>query len=459
MHAKSEIFFQVLIDSSSLTFLCSALQSGILSVIVEAFIDGLIDDAILVPVSVNYEKLVDGNFVNEQMGTPKKKESFGMAMSSIWKILKSKYGQMRIDFNEPFSLKELVRSFNERQESIPRPIPSARKLLTGPSNRSMYGIEVIDKHRALVDNIARHVVFDCSFATSVMSTNAVSYLLLNKYRNGVTHTELSKTLTKLREQVGTDRDFGFEEEASEVVVDRAVELLGTDLIQRTKLPNDEIFIAPVLKVPNVIETAYYSNTLVPYFALDSVVVSSVATFSKSNPPTMNEVIDHAMLYCDILRYEFIFYKPCQDFTDQIEKSVSRLCKLGVLTRTENDDSVSLNYDSSQTLLSTLAPFSLTYLSVAECLVKLLEEGQMTEGQYVKLCLAHIQEKVKNGNISFGECISTDSVKNCLKLIEKWSVVEVNLNLGVRKLSLSTFYNTTESLQQVAEKIEKFVILK
>lgn len=144
--------------------------------IVEAFIDGLIDDAILVPVSVNYEKLVDGNFAHEQMGMPKRKESFMNAMSSIWKILNSKFGLMRIDFNEPFSLKELVKTFKERQAEVVTPtLPGARKLLTGPSATSMYGIEVIDKHRVLVDNIARHLVFDSSCATSVMSTNAIAF--------------------------------------------------------------------------------------------------------------------------------------------------------------------------------------------------------------------------------------------------------------------------------------------
>jgi glycerol-3-phosphate O-acyltransferase 1/2 len=67
--------------------------------------DGTIDDALLVPVSINYEKLVDGNFVQEQMGQPKQMETFGTAVKSIWSVLNSKYGMMRIDFSQPFSLR------------------------------------------------------------------------------------------------------------------------------------------------------------------------------------------------------------------------------------------------------------------------------------------------------------------------------------------------------------------
>lgn len=434
------------------------LQSGILSVIVEAFIDGLIDDAILVPVSVNYEKLVDGNFVHEQMGTPKIKETFKMAMASIWKIINSRYGQMRIDFNEPFSLKELVKSFNERQEVVPRPIPSERKLTTGPSNRSMYGIEVIDKHRVLVDNIARHVVFDSSNATCMMSTNVVAFLLLNKYRQGVSFFELSKSLTTLRQQIGKDREFGFEGD-SENVVTQALELLGSDLVKQEVKHNGEVFINPVLSLPNVIETAYYSNTLLPHFVLDSVVASSVATLREGGSMTMHEVTDNAMLFCDILRYEFIFYKPCQDFSDQIEKSVARLCNLGMLTRAPDGESISLNFELAKPLLSSIAPFSLTYLSVVECLEKLHEKDEMLEGAFIKLCLAHIHKKVVDGDITFAESLSTDSIKNCLKLVEKWTVVDVNTDMGIRKISLSTFYQSLEDVKGVAEKVERFVILK
>lgn len=383
-----------------------------------------------------------------------------MAMSSIWKVLNSKYGQMRIDFNEPFSLKELVRSFNERQVEIPRPLPGARKLISGPSRHSVYGLEVIDKHRVLVDNIARHVVFDCSYATSVMSTNAVAFLLLNKYRQGTTRTELSHTLTELRRQIGNEQNFGFDDEA-ESVIKRAVELLGSDLVQQDVLANGEIFFKPVLNVPNVIETAYYANTFVPYFALDAVVVTSAATVNEGATMTMSDLLDNVMLYCDILRYEFIFYKPCQDFAVQIEKSVSRLCRLGIISRTNNVDAdgISLSFDSSRTLLSAIAQFSLTYVSVAKCLEKLIEASPITESDFVKTCLAYIHDKVDRNEITYGESVSTDSIKNCLKLMEKWAVVEVHTNGSIRQISLCQDHDSVEGVQETVDRIERFVILK
>lgn len=83
--------------------------------IVDAFNDKSISDALIVPVSINYEKLVDGNFVREQLGQKKVPESFSSAVAAIMKILKARFGLMRIDFNEPFSLSELVKSLRKSE--------------------------------------------------------------------------------------------------------------------------------------------------------------------------------------------------------------------------------------------------------------------------------------------------------------------------------------------------------
>jgi glycerol-3-phosphate O-acyltransferase 1/2 len=425
-------------------------------VIVDAFEEGLIDDALIVPVSVNYEKLVDGNFVREQMGTPKRKESFRKAISSIWKVLNAKYGQMRIDFNEPFSLKELVKTFKERKVSVPRPMPTSRKLLSRQSINSAYGIEVNDKHRALVDNIGRHVVYDCCAAMSVMSTNIVAFLLLNKHRNGATLDELALSLTQLREQIGTKRDFGFNEPSEKVVI-AAIEILGTDMVERT----EDDFIAPILSATNVIELFYYSNTFVPYFALDAAVTNAIATALSDgySTLTMNDVIDATLLYCDILRYEFIFHKPCQNFSEQIEMTVHRLREIGVVTIHDKENVIELNLNTSEMLLSALAAFNITYWLTAECLCGLLEKSQMLENDFIKMCIRHITEKFESRCITYGEAISTDSIKNCLKLLEKWAVVEVDTQSGVRIMSLTTLYNSQSQVQSVVDKLERFVICK
>ena len=144
-----------------------------------------------------------------------------------------------------------------------------------------------------------------------MSTNSVAFLLLYKYRNGVSFNELVESFGELRKQFNSDnRDVGFSGE-NENVVEHAVsrecsnifvsfpplphpspeskrkiffwifqiELLGSSLVKREKrgkTDNNESetvdeYIIPEVDLPNVIGLSYYSNTVVSHFVVEGVV--------------------------------------------------------------------------------------------------------------------------------------------------------------------------------------------
>lgn len=76
------------------------------------------------------------------------------------------------------------------------------------------------------------------------------------------------------------KDIGFTGESG-TIIKYAAELLGPGMIAIEKR-GSQIFYKPVTMIPNVIELAYYSNSLVPHFALDSIMVTAINTFSKEH---------------------------------------------------------------------------------------------------------------------------------------------------------------------------------
>lgn len=46
-------------------------SGGLLSVIVDAYSNGTLEDALIIPIAINYDRLLDGNFIREQMGQSK----------------------------------------------------------------------------------------------------------------------------------------------------------------------------------------------------------------------------------------------------------------------------------------------------------------------------------------------------------------------------------------------------
>ncbi|KAH8388401.1 hypothetical protein KR093_005777 [Drosophila rubida] len=481
-------------------------KGGILSVIVNAFMDGTIPDALLVPVSVNYERLVDGNFVREQKGEKKVPESFRKAISAIWKALNSNYGLMRIDFNEPYSIRELVNSYNKiaREDGSAKLYkPASKTLQHSQSTSSLYGTDVVcEEHRNLIESISRQVVFDCAAATSVMSTNALAFLLLTRYRNGAEEQLIAAALDDLRNTLSGCKDLGFSGESSHIVA-YACDLLGTGLVTRTRDENGRIFIRAVPTVESYIELGYYSNMLTPHFALGSILMT---TFHALLPPTnlpdnvadhaaatgvsRKKLIDTALENCLVYRYEFILNKPTQVLEHMLQQQLDELLISGFLRRPEVNEnenqtrrmahSLGLELDEDEDekevneykleaadmlflaketleqqrfMCEVLAPFASTYLAVAQAL-QILHRSSMLESEFINFVINDLSNKVKSGSCAYAESISTDSVRNCLKLLEKWSVIEVCNKRGMRLISLNTLYEMSrDSLNTIVKKIE------
>ena len=69
---------------------------GILTVIAQNVIEGRVPDAFILPVTINYEKVLEGrSFTYEMMGESKVKESLGRVLKSV-DVLKENYGRIHL---------------------------------------------------------------------------------------------------------------------------------------------------------------------------------------------------------------------------------------------------------------------------------------------------------------------------------------------------------------------------
>lgn len=90
---------------------------------------------------------------------------------------------------------------------------------------------------------------------------------------------MCKALDNLRYQLEGRKDIGFTGKSSDIL-EYAVSLLGADLIG-VEMRGDQPFYKPVARAESFIELSYYSNSLVPFFALDSIMVTAMHTQAKN----------------------------------------------------------------------------------------------------------------------------------------------------------------------------------
>ncbi|XP_019771781.2 glycerol-3-phosphate acyltransferase 1, mitochondrial isoform X1 [Dendroctonus ponderosae] len=457
---------------------------GVLSVIVETFMDGTIEDALLVPVSLNYEKLIDGNFIKEQLGEPKKMETFGDALKGIWHVLNSSYGSMRVDFNQPFSLRELIKTFDQNNK-ISNPNVSARVLKSNPSTNSLYGTDVVsEEHKSLVENISKHVIYDCAQSTSVMSTNALAFLLLSKFRQGITLQKLVVAFEDLKKDLELSRrDVGFSGDAVDVI-NYAVELLGPALVKKEKL-NGEDTIKPIAILPNVIELSYYSNSLVTHFALESVIALALSVAEiRLNTVSQDDLMENALELCSFFQYEFLFCKPCQNLEMVITSCIDDLIirkeiflpeaesnelvrrSRNIARQFEDDDEeepfqklykINTSKEAMENvkyMAHILMPLIEAY-AITGFTLETLVQRQLLESELVASVLKEMKEQLATGSLNYDESVAVDPVKNALKLYQKLGILECHQEGKLRLYYLKEAYDNSESVKLFYNKVNKY----
>uniref|UniRef100_A0A646QEZ4 Glycerol-3-phosphate acyltransferase 1 n=1 Tax=Hemiscolopendra marginata TaxID=943146 RepID=A0A646QEZ4_9MYRI len=334
-------------------------KAGLMAVLVDAYLSGAINDAYLVPVTISYEKLMDGNFVSEQMGNPKVMENLWSTIRAIWRAANSTYGTARVDFAQPFSLKEFLQSAQTQCKIGIKSLPSCNPISHNPgrmqlrrlsSSLSLYNSDISeDAHRQLVSYLAEHLSYDATHCTAIMSTNMVALLLLNKFRNGVTFAKLVQTMEWLKDELYLHgRDVGFSGQMVDIVT-HAVDLLGCNLIEQTpeaiRTLSDEdkqkAILKPVISLPNVVELSYYSNVATSVFVLESVIATAVLVTVKedlealrncnSNIKISRQILQEtACRLCNIMKFEYIFVPPCSDLNLILADTVDRFIAIEIL---------------------------------------------------------------------------------------------------------------------------------
>ncbi|KAH9634882.1 hypothetical protein HF086_017181, partial [Spodoptera exigua] len=448
-------------------------KAGILSVIMDAYLDGTIDDALLVPATLNYDKLVDGNFVREQLGMPKQMETFWSALRGIWRTLNTNHGSIRVDFNQPISLKELVTSFQKYQH-YKAPIETCltppnnnlavnldRQILYNHSHSSLYGADVSTDHKMMVEAIGRHLVYDAAQATALMCTNVVAYVLLTEARRGAPAARLAAAHAARRAALANDsRDLAYAAD-SPTALKHALEMLGRGLVRR-----DGDMIRPGTSIAAQLELAYYANTVVAHYAAPAIVVSA------------------SLQLCEVLSHEFIICAPCQRIQDRILDVIDSLESQQLIIkdkstvvleeqqwsrrmarRLEGDDeddrpdpTERVTYTVSnkpeaiaerRRLLLTIRPL----LEAYSVTCRHLQAGTMKD--VVKNSLDSLTEDFTQNKMLFGEAVSTDAIRNCLRLLRQWGVIHVYTEGKARAVRLAEPYTSAPALEDVCHNIHKF----
>uniref|UniRef100_A0A8C7QQC4 Glycerol-3-phosphate acyltransferase 1, mitochondrial n=1 Tax=Oncorhynchus mykiss TaxID=8022 RepID=A0A8C7QQC4_ONCMY len=264
----------------------SPARAGMLSIVVDALCNGVIPEVMVVPVGISYDRILEGNYNSEQLGKPKKNESLWGVACGVLRMLRKNYGCVRVDFTQPFSLKEYLDT--QRSRHIPPTLSLEQTLVptiidaqyvhihTGEQEEQPNSRDLSDEpwRRQVIANLAKHVLFTANKSSAVMSTHIVACLLLYRHRQGVALSKLVEDFFNMKEEIlSRDFDLGFSGNSEDVVM-HALHLLDNCVHVTSTNRNTEFTIAPSKTVPALFELNFYSNGLFHVFISDAIIACS-----------------------------------------------------------------------------------------------------------------------------------------------------------------------------------------
>uniref|UniRef100_A0A671NM48 Glycerol-3-phosphate acyltransferase 1, mitochondrial n=1 Tax=Sinocyclocheilus anshuiensis TaxID=1608454 RepID=A0A671NM48_9TELE len=311
----------------------SPAHAGMLSIVVDTLCANSIPDVLIVPVGISYDRIIEGNYNSEQLGKPKKNESLWGIACGVFRMLRKNYGCVRVDFTQPFSLKEYLDTQRSRHlqasltlEQILLPTIIAAQpdqaVFNGEDEDHLNSRDLSDEpwRRQVIANLAKHVLFNASKSSAIMSSHIVACLLLYRHRQGVLLSKLVEDFFNMKEEIlSRDFDLGFSGNSEDVVM-HALSLLGNCVNVTSTNRNTEFIIAPSNTVPALFELNFYSNGLFHVFIADAII---------GKRSEMPRVIILQRLMIQII-------SPCQTLYQVFHDAVTRLIEYGVLIVAEED---------------------------------------------------------------------------------------------------------------------------
>jgi glycerol-3-phosphate O-acyltransferase len=270
---------------------------GILSFIMDSILSGRVEDAIICPVSTQYDKVIETEgYVGELLGVPKKKENLADFLSAS-SVLSLKLGRVDVRFHEPWSLRSFIQDQQSRSTGLPQQI-DMKSINNNP----------VLKQR-LLRTMGYKVLSDINAVSVVMPTALIGTVLLTLRGRGVGKAELIRRVEWLSERVRSKggRVAHFGNAPTSVVIDRGLDVLGKDLVGLVEgLPE------PTYYAVDRFQLSFYRNMTIHLFISEALVSAAMYLRVKQGGGPANQSISYDELRTQVLflsqlfRGEFIY---------------------------------------------------------------------------------------------------------------------------------------------------------
>ncbi|UJR28788.1 hypothetical protein I4U23_010014 [Adineta vaga] len=340
-------------------------RQGMLRSCLECYFRRQVDNLILIPIMINYEKVLEDNLhANELLGVPKPKESKGGLLKAT-QILKKSFGTMTVKFSEPIYVHDAYEIFKINEEKRTNRMYSDafnRSIPRSIQPRSICQQDVFtDAEQRFSDELSYRIVNEQQSLTVIYPITIAAFSFLT------TSIEISKNRSVSIEQLLINRKILFTDntgvpehfsthyqiswpmENDENSLKQRLLTIYSDVFELSekncltlKMTGDRLVDATLL-----MKLIMYRNTCLHLFAKPAYILLACQTNSQI-PISYDQLKINYHFFIHLLAYEFVYDQfPTDDLNDKyFEEYLSYWIKLNYIIPLNNSTyKINTNFQS------------------------------------------------------------------------------------------------------------------
>ncbi len=389
-------------------------RTGLLSLLVEAYREGNGKDLYFVPISIDYEKVLEeGSYVRETRGASKQKESTGDLLR-VGKYLRNRYGEVYVRFASPLSLKD----FLAKQEGA--------------------------EDRASIEALAKTIAVQIENISTVTAPALVATGLLAHTKKGQSLSDLQGKIDlffKIVEYKKAPLSEALQKNYPKAIQDALSRYANRRIISQHHDGSEFFYTLPDKQRSTL---NYYKNNLI-HLLIGPALLARILIQNPSQPIALSALEKSYEKFSEIFSQEFVHIdlfettlKLYQDF-DWLSVQNGEL-KYKASSETEILSQLLNNFIQTYRLtLRAIQKIQFVKLEEKSLIKKILELG---ENLYLK------------GDLNSYESISQFSIQNALRLCEREGLLKTHeKEMGKRGRRIYSSVQAKQKMQELSLKIE------
>jgi glycerol-3-phosphate O-acyltransferase len=427
---------------------------GMLSMIMQAYQEGISSDLAIIPVFIGYDRVMEEKSYLEELGGASKTKETATDVIRSSGVLRKRYGRVYVNIGETIFLKSYLASLEKSFDDM-----------TLPERQSLYR------------KIGYEIVGEINKVSVVTPFSLIAAGLLCHYRRGMSHDDLMDIIDELYDylsyrNVKFSSTFSNREKAvaDALALSESSGLISKMGVEEEDEEEDVEEIVYSLDDNKRLNLEYYKNNILHFFVPLSFVATSILSTSEDTV-SLYQIMEDYKFFKRIFKNEFIFDDEVDD-VDEVNHVLNYMHDRGMISGEERGSEAWIEVRGKGRL--SLRPFAgliHNYIESYWVVIRgcsYIKKRARAERDFTKKIQQLGTRMYKKGEILRAEALSTSNYQSAMKFLRESEVLFISQDNDRkdrkgkkekkerREIRICTLTNDKSKIESLRQRLFKFL---